>query len=154
MLLPYDNPLTNLLMEEMHRKSGHKGRDATLARFRARFWAARASKLSKSVCDNCQTCKLLKPKYLSQVMGEMPPPRFLPSPPFTHTMVDLFGLFSIRGEVQKRTTSQVWGTLFTDLCSRALHIEVAPGYDTQSFLLALDRLGIGLLNCMLILDLS
>ena len=139
MLLPYDNPLTKLLMEEMHRKSGHKGRDATLARFRARFWASRASKLSKSVCDNCQTCKLLKPKYLSQVMGEMPPPRLLPSPPFTHTMVDLFGPFSIRGEVQKRTTSKVWGALFTDLCSRALHIEVAPGYDTQSFLLALDR---------------
>ena len=54
-------------------------------------------------------------------------------------MVDLFGPFQVRGEVQKRTTAKAWGVIFTDLCCRAIHLEVANGYDAQSFLLAFRR---------------
>jgi hypothetical protein len=54
-------------------------------------------------------------------------------------MLDLFGPFSIRGEVQKRTTGKAYGIIFTDMVMRAVHIEAAFGYDTSSFLLALTR---------------
>ena len=54
-------------------------------------------------------------------------------------MLDLFGPYSCRGEVQKRTSGKVWGLIFTDLCSRAVHIEVACGYSTEDFLLAFTR---------------
>ena len=63
----------------------------------------------------------------------------MPSPPFNCTMVDLFGPYRIRGEVQKRTTGKVWGVLYTDMCSRAVHIEPAFGYDASSFLMALTN---------------
>jgi hypothetical protein len=69
----------------------------------------------------------------------MPPVRLLPSPPFTAVMLDLFGPYPVRGEVQKRTTGKAWGIILTDLCCRAVHIEIAFGYDTESFLLALSR---------------
>lgn len=72
-------------------------------------------------------------------MGRVPECRLAPAPPFSNTMVDLFGPFSVRGEVQKRSTGKVWGVIFTDLASRAIHIEVACGYDTESFLLAFRR---------------
>ena len=72
-------------------------------------------------------------------MGQMPPARLKPSPPFSSVMVDFFGPYYVRGEVQKRTTGKAWGVIFTDLCSRAVHIEVVFGYDTKSFLLSLSR---------------
>ena len=138
-LLPYTHPLTNLVMTDAHVKGGHRGRDATVSRFRARFWTSHATKLSRSVCNGCQLCKLRNAKRLEQVMGQMPACRLLPSPPFTSVMLDLFGPYQVRGEVQKRTSGKAWGVIFTDLCSRAVHIEVAFGYDTKSFLLALSR---------------
>ena len=138
-LVPYGHPLCAKLMEECHKEGGHKGRDATLSRFRARFWTSRASKLSMKICESCQTCKRTKAKGLQQIMGPMPSARLSPAPPFSHTMADLFGPFPVRGEVQKRTTAKAWGVIFTDLCCRAVHLEVANGYDAQSFLLAFRR---------------
>ena len=72
-------------------------------------------------------------------MGSIPLLHLKPAPAFCNTMVDIFGPFAIRGEVQKRTTGKGYGIIFTDLCSRAVHIEAAFGYDTQSFLLAFTR---------------
>ena len=138
-LLPYSHPYTKLVMVDAHCKGGHRGRDATVARFRTRFWTSHATKLSKSVCDNCQLCRLRNAKQLSQIMGQMPSSRLMPSPPFTSVMLDLFGPYHVRGEVQKRITCKAWGVIFTDLCSRGVHIEVVFGYDTKSFLLALSR---------------
>ena len=138
-LLPYDSPLTRKIMEQCHVDGGHRGRDSTLARFRAQYWTARGAKMANAVCSACLSCRLVNAKLSEQIMGQMPACRLLPSPPFTHTMVDLFGPFSIRGEVQKRITGKVWGVIFTDLCCRALHLEVSCGYDTQSFILAFTR---------------
>jgi hypothetical protein len=72
-------------------------------------------------------------------MGDLPVERLKPELPFNKVMVDFFGPFSIRGEVQKRITGKAYGVMFTDLCSRAVHIEAVFGYDTASFLQALRR---------------
>lgn len=138
-LLPSSHPLTRLLMKEAHHSGGHRGRDATVARFRTKFWTSRASKLSDAICKACQMCRLVRKKHIDQVMGPMPPDRLVPAPPFSSVALDLFGPYAVRGEVQKRTTGKAWGVIFTDLCCRALHIEVAFGYDTESFLLAFSR---------------
>ena len=137
-LLPPKNPLTYMLMRESHSK-GHPGRDGTLAKFRGKYWTSNAKKIASKIITNCQTCKLARARTMTQVMGEMPPERLLPAPPFTSIMLDLFGPYAVRGEVQKRTTGKAWGVIFTDLCSRAVHIEVSFGYDSQSFLLAFRR---------------
>ena len=104
-----------------------------------KYWTSNAGKLCQGICNRCPLCRLKKAKTVQQVMGPLPPERLLPSPPFTHVMLDLFGPYTIRGEVQKRISGKAWGVLFTDLCSRAVHIEIATGYDTPSFLLALNR---------------
>ena len=54
-------------------------------------------------------------------------------------MLDLFGPYTVRGEVQKRTSGKANGVMFTDLAMRAVHIEAVFGYDTGNFLLALSR---------------
>ena len=138
-LLPTDNYFTRLLMQQSHKESGHRGRDATLARFRFEYWTTQGSKLARRIVDSCQLCRVREPKLLAQGMGTVPLERVTPGPPFNHTMIDLFGPYIVRGEVQKRTSGKVYGILFTDLASRAVHIEPAFAYDSESFLLALQR---------------
>ena len=137
-LLPPHHPLTYKLMVEAH-NSRHAGREATLSTFRARYYTSHASRLAQAVCSKCILCKRLRVQRLTQMMGQMPPERLMPSPPFDSLVLDLFGPYMVRGEVQKRTTSKVWGVIFVDLASRAVHIEITSGYDTKSFLLALRR---------------
>ena len=120
-------------------ESGHRGRDATLARFRLSYWVVQGSKLGQSVQSKCQKCKLREAKFQQQQMGLLPDARLKPSPAFNYVMLDLFGPYLIRGEVQKRTSGKAYGILFTDLVMRAIHIEVVLGYDTESFLMALSR---------------
>jgi hypothetical protein len=138
-LLPYSHPGTKLLMRKAHREVTHKGRDSTLSRFRFQYWTPHGSKLAQQVKNQCPLCKLRDRILINQQMGSIPLLRLKPAPAFCNTMVDIFGPFAIRGEVQKRITGKGYGIIFTDLCSRAVHIEAAFGYDTQSFLLAFTR---------------
>ena len=137
-LLPTNHPATRLFMKRAH-QAGHRGRDATLARFRMYYWTPRGSKLASSVRKKCQLCKLRDAKFLEQEMGLLPESRLKPSPPFNYTMLDLFGPYTVRGEVQKRTSGKAYGVMFTDVTMRAVHIEAVFGYDTNSFLMALSR---------------
>lgn len=139
LLLATSHPYTTLLMTQAHLNSGHRGRDTTLARFRMAYWTPQGAKVAKAVTTACQKCKLIKPKLATQLMGNIPPDRLTQDNPFKHTMLDLFGPFEVRGDVQKRTTMKVYGVIFTDLGSKAVHIEPSYGYDTSSFMQALQR---------------
>ena len=138
-LLPCGNYVAHLLMKEAHELGGHRGRDSTLARFRQRFWVPHGSKLAWKIKSTCQLCKLRDHKLLEQEMGLLPEERLKPSPPFTMVMLDLFGPYGVRGEVQKRTTGKAYGVIFVDMVTRAIHLEAVFGYDTSSFLMALTR---------------
>ena len=71
-LLPSKHPATRLFMERAHQAGGHRGRDATLARFRMRYWTPQGSKLARLVKMDCQLCKLRDAKFLEQPMGLLP----------------------------------------------------------------------------------
>ena len=130
--LPRDHPITKMAMTDAHTR-GHGGRDATCAKFREKYWTTSATKLAKYVKERCQTCKLRDAVLLKQCMGSLPEERLKPAPAFTYTMVDLFGPYGCRGEVNKRTTGKTWGVIFTCLGSRAVHIEACCGYDASNF---------------------
>ncbi|KAK6191002.1 hypothetical protein SNE40_002752 [Patella caerulea] len=122
-------------MTKAHR-SGHLGRNATLAKFRQNFWVPHGDKLAKSVKNKCQLCRLREPMLLKQ---QLPESRLKPSLPFNTVMLDLSGPYLVRGEVQKRTSGKAYGVIFTDLWMRAVQIEAMYSYGTDSFLLALSR---------------
>ena len=137
-LLPNQHPATRLFLQRSH-QAGHRGRGATLARFRMRYWAPNGSKLARSVKMICQLYSLRDANFLEQQMGLLPVARLKPAPAFNHVMLDLFGPYMVRGEVQKRTSGKAYGVMFTDLAMRAVHIEAVFGYDTNNFLMALSR---------------
>ena len=72
-------------------------------------------------------------------MGPLPMKRLLPSPPFLHCAVDLFGPFIIKGTVKGRARGKGYGVMCSCLSSRACHVDVVDGYDTASFINALRR---------------
>jgi len=78
-------------------------------------------------------------KFLEQPVGLLPEARLRPAPAFHHVMLDLFGPYTVRGEVQKYTSAKAYGVMFTNLAMRAVYIEVVFGYDTSNFLMALSR---------------
>ena len=137
-LLPTQHHLTKMLMIEAHQQ-GHLGRDGTVAKFRHQYWTPHADKLAKSVKMSCQECRQRQPQLSQQCMGLLPEARLKASPPFNFTMLDLLGPFLTRGEVNKRTSGKCYMVLFTDLGSRAIHLECVFGYSTEHFLLALSR---------------
>ena len=138
-LLPTKHPYTRLLIRQAHVLSGHSGRDTTLARFRWTHWTPQASKLAAFEKRNCTWCRRRDMKLIKQQMGTLPTDRLSPAPPFNHVMLDIFGPYMVKGEVQKRVSGKAYGVIFTDLHSRAVHIEPVFGYDTASIILALVR---------------
>ena len=137
-LLPYQHRFARLYCEYIHAK-GHHGVLTTASKIRARFWITKLLKMIQSVKLNCVTCKKLDKKLSGQVMGNLPKERLKPVPPWYSTSIDLFGPLTIRDAVKKRTTSKAYGVIFNCIGTRAVYLDLAPDYSTESFLMVLRR---------------
>lgn len=98
------------------------------------------SKIVRKIRVNCVSCKKLDKLLHKQIMAPLPMERLVPYPPFFNTSLDLFGLITIRGEVNKRTKEEVFGVIFTCMYTRAVYCGVTQNYSTDAFLLVLRRL--------------
>lgn len=147
--LPYDSvhPIiissisypAKLLVQHLHEKSGHMGREAVLTHVREKYYIVKCSKLVRNVLKRCIICRKVQGLPSNQIMSDLPVDRVTgDAPPFASTATDLFGPFFVsrgRGKVQEKR----YGIIFTCLASRAAHIEIAPGLDTSSYINALRR---------------
>ena len=118
---------------------GHLGIDADIAKIRAHYWILGLAGIVRSVRNKCTVCRKKYLKISTQVMGKLPIERLKPAPAFFHSMVDLFGPYIIRGEVNKRTSMKVYGVLMTDLLTRAIYVDKAADYTTDCFLMVFRR---------------
>ena len=137
-LLPLKNRFTVLYAKHIH-DLDHAAVNTTVTKIRSKYWVRRCAPLVRTIKSKCIICRKKDKALAGQIMGPLPMKRMQPSPPFFHSAVDLFGPFVIRGSMNKRSRSKGFGAMFTDLTSRACHIEVAEGYDTSSFINALRR---------------
>ena len=90
----------------------------------------------RSLVGKCVKCRLVRGRLGEQKMTDLPTDRTLDGPPFTNCGVDMFGPFLIK---EGRKESKRYGTLFTCLASRAVHIECTCSMDTDSFIQALRQ---------------
>ena len=130
--------LAVLYAQQIHDKC-HLGVSAVVAKVRNKYWIVGLRKLVKSIRFKCVTCRRLHGKLEQQVMGQLPLERLNPAPVWSYTSVDLFGPFDIKGETNKRSRSKGYGVIFDCLLSRAVHVDVATDYSTDSFLLVIRR---------------
>ncbi|XP_045031860.1 uncharacterized protein LOC116918548 [Daphnia magna] len=131
------HPLTRLFIRWAHISVAHGRADRTLAEVRARYWVLKGREATKSVITTCIYCSRMRAKPFQPMMAPLPAERVQPfSPPFTRIEVDYLGPFPI--SIGRRTENR-WIALFTCLSTRAIHLEITPSMDVDSFLIAFTR---------------
>ena len=140
-ILPRNDPVTKLIIRDQHEKLHHVcGTNQTLAALSTRYWIMSARVAIREWQQECNHCARLKAKQAEQIMAPLPESRVSPSLcAFERTSVDFAGPFLTK---QGRGKARVkrYMCLFTCMATRAVHIEVAFGLDTDSFMNALVRM--------------
>ena len=73
----------------------------------------KARKIIKSVKSKCVICRMMEGRTEDQRMGQVMEERLKPIPAFYYTALDLFGPFTIRDAVKRRTHGKAFGVIFT-----------------------------------------
>jgi hypothetical protein len=141
-ILPKGHHVSTLLVNHHHNNVKHQGRHFTEEALRsAGIWIVGAKRLVASVIQRCFLCKRLCGNLAVQQMASLPADRVLPSAPFSHVGVDVFGPWSV---VARKTrgglaNAKRWSAIFTCMATRAIHIEVLEEMSSSSFINALRR---------------
>ena len=107
----------------------------TVCQLSERFWIIAAREEIREGDRECNECKRRRSKPACQIMAPLPKARLrFTFKPFAQTAVDFAGPVFGRKPRQKK-----WLCLFTCLETRAVHLEMARGLDTDTFLNAFAR---------------
>ena len=117
-ILPKDNRFSILYCRYIHYIL-HIGVDADVAKIRSVYWIIGLHNIVKRIRHQCTVCRKKYLKLSTQQMGKLPVERLKPAPAFFHSMIDIFGPYVIRGEVNKRSSKEVYGVIITNLVTRA-----------------------------------
>ncbi len=136
-IVPRESPLAGIIIRHVHNKNAHAGREYVLAELRQHYWIIGARTMVRSILHHCVICRRRAAKPCEQLMAELPHDRVQAGDPaFTYVGVDYFGPFNVK---KGRGREKRYGCLFTCLTCRAIHVEIAPSLDMDSFLNALYR---------------
>lgn len=139
-ILPRGQWVTRLIVKHFHEMANHgAGTNFVLSQLSGRFWIVAAREEIRAWENECNECKRRKNKPATQIMGPLPQVRLrFTYRAFDQTAVDYAGPFTtIQGRGRQRLKR--WLCVFTCLATRAVHLEVAWGLDTDRFLNALTR---------------
>ena len=129
--------IAELIMTSAHWKD-HAGRNITMAMARHEAWIINAKKLAKKIISGCVRCRFIRRLINEQKIAPLPDALQLPCPPFSHIGLDLCGPMIVKAMVNKRAKMKVWVVIFLCLNTKAVSIELAPGYSTEDFFLAYE----------------
>lgn len=130
-LLPRTSYISQLIMEEIHRKVSHTGPELTLSESRCHFWIVCGQNLAKKVVKDCVVCRKLHRQPHTTLMADLPRERIMP---FSLSFSIPFKL-----KYERNKSIKAWGTLFTWATVRAIDLELVESLSTESFLQALGH---------------
>ena len=137
-IMPSHEKYTEMLVQDVHERLGHAGRQHVLAHVRDRMWILKGNATVRRVLNACLFCKRRFHSTQTQKCANLPNDRVAAfEKPFTNTGVDYFGPFFVR---HGRGQAKRYGVIFTCLSVRAVHMEVADDLSADSFLCAMRRL--------------
>jgi hypothetical protein len=132
-LLPPDDDMVKLLIQDVHRRNNHCGTQVLMTMLREKFWIPKCRRVVKHVIHSCGRCRRFVKKNLNAVEAPLPEVRVRESTPFEVVGVDLGGPLYLK-EKQKS-----WFVIFTCAVFRAIHLELLTSLSTEAFLQALRR---------------
>lgn len=112
-ILPKESHVSQLILQHIHEKVGHRGRNHMLSTLRRRYWIPHANAAARKVIRECMVCQKQRQKPGEQKMSDLPMDRISADlPPFTHVGVDYFGPIEVK---RGRSFVKRYGVLFTCL---------------------------------------
>nr|XP_054772234.1 uncharacterized protein LOC129280210 [Lytechinus pictus] len=128
-IIPKNEHVSNLILENLHNMSGHMGRNYILSSLHRKYWMPSADAAIRKMISRCIPCRRHRAKIMEQKMANLPSDRVKPDePPFTSVGIDYFGPLEVK---RGRSVVKTYGVMFTCLVSRAVHIEKAESLNTD-----------------------
>lgn len=138
-ILPSSHHFTQILIRSYHEDNLHSGTQFTLNFVRGKYWILSGRNAVKFQIISCVKCMKMKPKAISQFMGDIPEYRLRPVFPFQDSFVDYCGYFWIKANPRGTVKSKGYVAVFQCATTRAIHLELASDLSTDCFLNCLYR---------------
>ena len=133
-LLSCKHPLTDMVIEDTHKKLHHGGKAVTVTAIRQVFWIPTIRQQVRSILRRCVTCaKTMGKPYKTPDPPPLPKTRVGSARPFAVTEVDFTGTLYVKEPVGEH---KAYICLFTCASKRAIHLEIVTDLSTETFLLA------------------
>ena len=93
-ILPKESHVSTLFVRYYHEMMEHSGRKYIVAEIRKRYWIPGVRTIVRRISAQCNKCRKLFSKPMSQRTSDLPSERLATKkPPFNHTGTDCFGPF-------------------------------------------------------------
>ncbi|XP_060522793.1 uncharacterized protein LOC132699841 [Cylas formicarius] len=136
-LLPNKHRLTDLIIEDFHKRYLHCGQQALRYFISQRFWILGAI---KRIVHKCFRCFRTHPQVIEPKMGDLPSFRITQAKPFQCTSLDFGGPFQILMSRHRGCrTQKAYLSLFVCCSTKCLHLELVSDLSTSAFLASLRR---------------
>ncbi len=137
--LPRDAKFTEKLVQRVHGETLHGGVSLTMAAVREQFWVPRLRSLVKLVRSRCYGCKRFRAIAMTKpAPGQLPEERTTVGGAFEVVGTDFAG--PIRYKRKQKKEGKAYLAIFACSLSRAVHLELLPNMETETFIACLKRL--------------
>ena len=134
------DPLTTLIIRQVHLATLHGGILSTLSAIRSKYWILRGRMAVKMFINQCHKCIRYTGTKQVQKMGDLPPCRGSAAPPFQETGIDYAGPVLIRlTKSRGKGTMKAYIAVFICMNIRAVHLELVEDYSSEAFIAAFQR---------------
>lgn len=128
-----------MFVNMMHNELLHPGQAALLNALRQRYWPLNGRSLVRHITRTCIKCFRTNPGISTQLMGNLPQSRIVPSPPFAITGVDYAGPFIVKQGTYRPKPVKAYVAVYVCMATKAVHLEVVSDLTTEAFLASLRR---------------
>ena len=126
-----------LMLKQAHADNNHEGTEYVRSVLQQEYWIMGLRNALRSIKHQCIQCRKVSAQPLQPQMADFPKERLTgTNHPFQNTGIDYFGPFEVKF---LRKTVKYWCCLFTCLTTRAVHIEVVDGLETDACMMAITR---------------
>ncbi|XP_063415855.1 uncharacterized protein LOC134697506 [Mytilus trossulus] len=137
-ILPANHRLSELIVLNSHELVMHSGVNATVTQIRQTFWIPSLRQFTRKLLHRCTTCKKVNGKpYRAPDPLPLQKIRLQEAPPFTVTGIDFTAALQVKEN--DGTLKKVYICLFTCASTKAVHLEIIPTMNEESFLLGFRR---------------
>ncbi|XP_058817756.1 uncharacterized protein LOC131681067 [Topomyia yanbarensis] len=138
-ILPDKDPITTMLIRTMHIELLHPGQSALINAIRQRYWPLKARSIVRQITRKCVQCFRVRPGATTQLMGNLPQSRIVPSPPFAVTGVDYAGPLLVKQGTYRPKLVKAYVAVYVCMTTKAVHLEAVSDLTTDAFLASLRR---------------